>query len=52
MGGKTQSVTQWCMELGLNPNTVNSRIHMGLNPVDALTKPINHEFASKGKETA
>lgn len=52
MDGKTQSVTQWCRELGLNPKTVNSRIHMGWEPVDALTKPIHHEFASKGKETA
>lgn len=50
--GKTQSVTQWCRELGLNSKTVNSRIHMGWEPVDALTKPIHHEFASKGKVTA
>lgn len=52
MDGKTQSVTQWCRELGLNSKTVNSRIHMGWKPVDALTKPIRHEFASKGKATA
>ena len=52
MDGKTKSVTQWCRELGLNPKTVNSRIHMGREPVDALTKPIHHEFASKGKDTA
>jgi hypothetical protein len=32
--------------------TVSSQIHMDWNPVDALTKPIHHEFASKGKETA
>lgn len=52
MDGKTQNVTQWCRELGLNSKTVNSRIHMGWEPVEALTKPIHHEFASKGKVTA
>lgn len=52
MDGKTQSVAQWCRELGLNSKTVNSRIHIGWEPVDALTKPIHHEFASKGKVTA
>ena len=39
-------------ELGLNSKTVNGRIHMGWEPIDALTKPIHHEFASKGKVTA
>lgn len=50
--GKTKSVAQWCREFGLNSKTVNSRIHMGWNPVDALTKPIHHEFASKRKAHA
>jgi hypothetical protein len=47
--GKTKSVAQWCREFGLNPKTVSSRLHAGWEPVDALTRPVRHEFANKRK---
>ena len=37
--GKTQTMAQWCRELGLNDSLVESRISRGWNPTDALTVP-------------
>lgn len=39
--GKTQSVAQWCRDLGLNHKTIRTRIYTyKWNPVKALTTPI------------
>lgn len=43
---------RWKDLTGMRFGKLKSRIHNGWNPVDALTKPIHHEFASKGKVTA
>lgn len=50
--GKTQTMAEWCRELGLSTSTVGSRIRYGWSPVDALTRPVRHELASKRKVTS
>ena len=47
LNGKTQSVTQWCRELGLSPNTVWARINQyGFTAEKALTAPKQDRVAS------
>jgi hypothetical protein len=40
LNGRTQSLAAWCEELGLVPQTVSGRIHRGMDPVEALIKPL------------
>jgi hypothetical protein len=41
MNGKRQVLADWCNELGLNHARVRQRIHIGWNPIEALTAPKN-----------
>lgn len=45
--GKTQCVSAWVEELGLNINTVRYRIRKGMDPLDAITKPVSKLRAPK-----
>lgn len=44
---ETLTVKQWCDELGLNYNTVRSRLQSGWNEIDAITRPTDIRFRSK-----
>jgi hypothetical protein len=44
INGKTKPVGTWIRELGLNKNSVFTRINNGWNPADAITTP----FAKRG----
>lgn len=51
--GRTQSVTMWCEELGLNKNTVWSRIYKWkYSPEDAIKKPKQDRAESAREMTA
>lgn len=39
LNGRTQTIAQWCRELGLKSSLVESRIARGWSDVDALTLP-------------
>ena len=38
--GRTQTVTEWAREYGLNPSTLRVRLRRGLTFADALTTPV------------
>lgn len=38
-GGRTQSATEWCRELGLNRNSLQGRLRLGWSDEAALSKP-------------
>lgn len=40
INGKTQCLSEWCRELGINRSTIGNRIAKGMSPLDALTKPV------------
>lgn len=40
LNGKTQCLSDWCRELGLNRSTIGNRIAKGMSPERALTLPI------------
>lgn len=42
MNGVTKALTEWAEELGVNPRTVNSRLHYGWSVERALTEPKIH----------
>ena len=47
LNGKTQSVSAWCRELKMSPNTVWARIYKwGYTPEEALTKPKQNRVAA------
>ena len=37
--GRTQTISEWCGELGLNYGSVAQRVHAGMSHYDALTRP-------------
>lgn len=47
--GKTQNVTQWAEELGIDSNTLNTRISRGWNIEKALTTPVMQELERDNK---
>lgn len=47
MDGKTQTVSQWCRELGLNRQFVQGRLKYGWPPERALKEPIYKKGVSK-----
>lgn len=40
ISGRTQCVSEWCRELGLNRSTIGNRIAKGISPEKALTTPV------------
>lgn len=40
MDGVSLCVSEWCERLGLRARTVHGRIHRGLSPIEALTRPL------------
>lgn len=48
--GRTQNLTAWCNELGLNYGSVVSRINRGWNPLEALLYNKDARIIKRGKE--
>lgn len=42
MNGKTQLVISWAEELGINANTIRTRLYKGWNPIKALKEPLRY----------
>ena len=40
INGETKTLSEWCRTIGINRNTVKSRIRAGMSDAEALTKPV------------
>jgi hypothetical protein len=48
IANETRTITQWCRHLNIDVRTVNSRIHRGWSPEEAIVTPIRkREMATK-----
>lgn len=47
--GVTQSLTLWAEHYNISPITVRSRLKLGWDTIDALTRPVDKRKASKAK---
>jgi len=49
--GVTQSLTSWAEHYNISPITVRSRLKLGWNTIDALSRPVDKRKATKAKLT-
>lgn len=45
INGERKTLVEWCMVFDKNPPTIYSRIKNGMNFIDAINKPMKHNFS-------
>lgn len=51
INGVKKTLTDWCVEYGINRGTVSDRLHRGIPLLEALTMPVDDRYARKHTRT-